>query len=89
MTITDEQHALIMALADGIRRRGLTTVATLLCELIQPLGFAGSQLVLMFGPLISSTPPERLQQYAALLEDRQALDRLLAALGSRPATTAD
>jgi len=53
------------------------------------LGFVGSQLVLMFGPLFSAASPTRLTAYAALLEDRQAVDELLAAIESHPATTAE
>jgi len=88
-TPADERRALIAALAARIRARGLTTHATLLLELVKPLGFLGSQLVLMFGPLFSAAPPARLAVYAELLEDRQAMDELLAAIDARPAPTAD
>ena len=88
-TQADEQSTLIASLAARIRERGLETHATLFLELVKPLGFLGSQLVLMFGPLFSAVPPTRLAAYAALLEDRQAVDELLAAIDSRPARTAD
>mgnify|MGYP000922617902 FL=1 len=86
---TDDRAALVAALAQFIRERGLIAPATLLLELSKPLGFLGGQLLVMLGPLVSTAPHGRFDQFAALLEDRQAVEQLLAAIGSRSAPTAD
>jgi hypothetical protein len=75
-----DKPALIERLATRIRERGLTAPAILAIELLRPLGFVGSQLVLMFGPLFGAVGTSRYADYAGLLEDRQAMDQLVATL---------
>jgi hypothetical protein len=75
-----DHTALVQRLAVRIRERGLTGPAILALELCRPLGFLGSQLMLMFGPLFGAAGDGRYADYAGLLEDRRAVDQLLTAL---------
>ena len=78
-----DKSTLIEHIATRIKERELTGPAVVALELLRPLGFLGSQLVLMFAPLLGSAGSSRYADYAGLLEDRQAMDQLLALLDTR------
>jgi len=78
------KSALIERLAAAIRDRQLTGLATVALEVLRPLCFLGGQVVLMLGPLLGAAGSSRYAEYADLLEDRQPVDQLLAALAARP-----
>jgi len=73
-------------LAARIRNLGLRTPALLWGECMKPLGFLGGQSLRMLEPLwglVSDSPA--LERTAALLEDRQRLNRFLETLARDPA----
>ena len=70
----------IHALASSIIRRGLATPAIVLLELLRPLSFIGSQILLVAEPILSPIFGDVGQRYAGLLEDRQNIARLLEVL---------
>ncbi len=76
---TPEDEALLDRLASEVVRRGLQTPAVLFLESSKPLNFLGSQAMTflqpMAGTLFNAVEWERV---AALLERREALERLAA-----------
>lgn len=73
-----DQEQLIERWANWINRRGLATVALPLLEVGRSLGFLGAQVLLMAQPILGLVlDSSRVTSYAALLEDPDALDRLL------------
>ena len=77
-------------LAVNIAGRGLAAPATLLIELVRPLGFLGSQLVLMLEPLGGDRAALWLQRARRLLEEPQQLETLQHLLAERtPSSSVD
>lgn len=77
----DEFNAWALSLTE----RGLATPAILLLELLKPLSFVGSQLLVAADPLLEAFVGNAGRRYARLLEDRRNIDRLLQALETRQA----
>ena len=71
------------AWALSLTERGLATPAILLLELLKPLSFLGSQLLIVADPLLEALVGNAGRRYARLLEDRRNVDRLLQALEAR------
>jgi hypothetical protein len=68
----------INRLAERISGAGLGPVAIFMLELQKPLSFIGSQAVLLGQPLLDSfLPSGTTSQLAALLADRDHLERLI------------
>jgi hypothetical protein len=78
VSLSAEDDALLLDLAQRIHRRGLTTPALLCLEGLHPVSFLGSQLMHFMNPfvqmLVSSATFTRL---AGILEERSHLERLL------------
>ena len=65
-------------LAQAIITRGWNAPATLLLELMRPLAFVGSQLLLVIEPLAGPSAQGRsMRHYAEWLQDRRNVDLLL------------
>lgn len=70
------------ALALSIAQRGWCTPAIVILEMLKPLGFVGSQLLLLGEPLLGPGTRVASRRYATLLEDRDNVEQLLALLES-------
>jgi len=69
---------LILRLADGIVKRGLTAPAIFFLESVKPLNFLGSQAMIFFEPIVKTIFPfQAYTEFAVLLEDRQTLEHLI------------
>jgi hypothetical protein len=65
-------------LAQAIITRGWNAPATLLLEMMRPLAFVGSQLLLVIEPLAGPSAQGRsMRRYAEWLQDRRNVDLLL------------
>jgi hypothetical protein len=66
---------------ERIRQWGLGDVAPVLLDVLRPLGFVGSQLLILAKPVLTTfVDAARLDQLSALLEDPARLERLRQAL---------
>lgn len=66
---------------ERIRQWGLGDVAPVLLDVLRPLGFVGSQLLILARPVLTTfVDAARLDQVSALLEDPARLERLRQAL---------
>jgi len=73
-----EDEALLAAVAGRVVRMGLATPAVFFLESVKPLSFIGSQALIFFEPFIRAFfNISQYEQFARLMEDRQALERLL------------
>ncbi|MEA3407788.1 MAG: hypothetical protein U9R48_06890 [Chloroflexota bacterium] len=63
-------------LVDAVVKHKLVTPAILALELFKPWSFVGSQFLLLLQPLLGLLSRDA-GQYISLLEDREAIDRLL------------
>ena len=81
----EADRAMLDELADAIARRRLTSAAIFFLESIQPLGFVGSQAMILLRPLIALIwpSPQRWDQVQRVLEQRGAIERLLVRLEAR------
>jgi hypothetical protein len=71
----------IDALARRLAAWGLTTPALLFLESVRPMGCVLGQCLHILSPALSMVTPARtLSALAATLEDREGIDRLLAAI---------
>ena len=60
-----------------LERWGLTPIAPLLLQTLQPLGFVGSQAILLGQPLLTLfTDAASLEELSSLLDDPDALDQI-------------
>lgn len=77
--------AMLDELADAIARRGLGTPALFFLESMHPLGFVGSQLMIVMRPVIALAWPEprRWDQVQRVLEVRGATELLCRRLEAR------
>ena len=83
--LDDDERALLDDLADGIARRRLTPAAMFFLESMTPLGYAGSQMMIFFRPLVSVvwSNPTRWDQLQRILEKRGSIELLLRRLEAR------
>jgi hypothetical protein len=75
VTPDDEQRG--AALAQRIAASGLIVPAALCLELLKPLCFVGSQMLLMAAPALAGLGWGGAQRWGAFLEDRRNVERLL------------
>lgn len=62
---------------DRLQRWGLSGIASTLIEALRPLGFLGSQAIIMASPILTTfINPDRLTNLSGLLEDPDRLARL-------------
>jgi hypothetical protein len=83
--LSDDERAFLDKLADGLARRRLTTPALFFLESMKPLGFLGSQAMIMFRPLVSVvlSSPDSYDRLARILERRGSIELLLRRLEAR------
>lgn len=73
-----EDEALLAAMAGRVVRMGLATPAVFFLESVKPLSFIGSQALIFFEPFVRAFfNITQYEQFARLMEDREALERLL------------
>jgi hypothetical protein len=66
---------------ERFQRWGLRNFAPVLLDVLHPLGFVSSQLLIMAGPVLTTfVPAAQLAQFTALLEDPERLTRVRRAL---------
>lgn len=66
---------------DRFQRWGLSSVAPVLLDVLRPLGLAGSQLIIMAKPILTSfVSTAQIDQFTALIEDPDRLARLRQAI---------
>ena len=77
--LSEEEAAMLDALAEGITKRKLTALALFFLESMKPLGFISSQLMHFFRPIISIIwpSPTAYDRVAAVLERRGSIELLL------------
>lgn len=80
-----EDLAMLDELADAIVKRGLATPALFFLESMRPLGFVGSQLMIVLRPIISIvwSEPRRWDAVQRVLEVRGATELLCRRLEAR------
>ena len=62
---------------DRLHQWGLAGVASVLIDTLRPLGFFGSQAIIMASPILTTfVEPDRLEQLSSLLEDPDRLQQL-------------
>jgi len=77
----DRRDQLIEDLAHRLDSWRLTTPAIAFLEAHKPLGFFASQTLLAFQPLLTLCLGDvAIEEYAALLEDRSGLERMISRL---------
>jgi hypothetical protein len=73
-----EDEALLTAVATRVVRMGMATPAVFFLESVKPLSFIGSQVLVFFEPFVRAFfNLVQYEQFARLMEDREALERLL------------
>lgn len=83
--ITDDDRAMLDKLADGLVKRRLASAALFFLESSKPMGFLGSQMMIVFRPFVAMALPEpkTWDRVQALLERRGAVELLLRRLEAR------
>jgi hypothetical protein len=77
-------QGIVEDLAQAITTRGWNAPATLLLELLRPLAFVGSQLLLVVEPLAGRGAQARsMRRYSQWLQDRRNIDLLLQRIETR------
>jgi hypothetical protein len=82
------QERALERLVDWVRATGLAPAAILFLEMGKPLSLVASQALFLVQPVLGYVgpmfglfeDPERIAEYAALLEDSANVDRMVAAL---------
>jgi hypothetical protein len=57
-TLTEQERTLLDWLAEALAKRRLTSAALFLLESLKPMGFLGSQMMLMMRPLLALVWPK-------------------------------
>ena len=74
----EKREELIGNLAKAIAKRGLSAPAILFLESVKPMNFLGSQVIVFLEPLVKSVFPfHSYSEFAALLENRDCIERLI------------
>jgi len=83
--LSDDDRAMLDELADAIVRRRLTSAAIFFLESVKPMGFVGSQTMVLLRPLVSIvwSSPTRWDQLQRVLEHRGSIELLLLRLEAR------
>jgi len=70
---------------DRLQHWGLAGVASVMIDVLRPLGFFGSQAIIMASPLLTTfAKPDQLEQLSSLLEDPDRLQQLSQLLDQSP-----
>jgi len=78
MSICQSDKQLISSLAQKIVRHGMAIPAIFFLEMVKYLSFFGGQIMIFFGPIITSfIPSHSYYKMAELLEDRKNVEFLL------------
>ena len=78
---TETDEAFLARIAREVVRRRLTTPAILFLESVKPLNVVGSQFLYFLDPIVHLFVPfPDLPRIARLLEDRDAIERLVLAI---------
>lgn len=84
--LTPEQRAIIDKLADWTVRRGMTVPAIMLLEGAKPLSRVGSQVLVMFSPVVQlAFDKAYIDAMVELLDDRKNIELLLREIERRDA----
>jgi hypothetical protein len=80
--LSADDRAMLDELAAAIARRRLATPAIFFLESMKPIGFVGSQAMILLRPLIALvwSAPARWDQVQRVLEQRGAIEALLGRL---------
>ena len=79
-----ERDAIIGAVAGRVVQMGMAVPAIFFLESSKPLSYIGSQVMVFFGPFVQSLFGfHRYYDFAALMEDRTNVERLLVAIETR------
>lgn len=82
--LTEEDERLLEKIVDWLTKRGFASPALLFGEVGMPLTFLGSQILLFLKPFAEVVfNPEQYQRVIRLLENREAVRRLLDLLEER------
>jgi hypothetical protein len=83
--LSDDDRAFLDKLADGLARRRLTTPALFFLESMKPLGFLGSQAMIVFRPMVSIVlkSPDAYDRLTRILERRGSIELLVRRLEAR------
>ncbi len=83
--MTEADGAMLDELADAIVRRHLATPALFVLESMRPLGFVGSQMMVVLRPLVAMIwpAPQRWDQLQRVLEVRGSMELLARRLEER------
>ncbi len=83
--LSEDERAFLDKLADGLMRRRLGTPAMFFLESMKPLGFLGSQAMIVFRPIVSVvlSSPDGYDRLTRLLERRGSIELLLRRLEAR------
>jgi hypothetical protein len=83
--ISDDDRAMLDKLADALVKRRLTSAAMFFLESSKPMGFLGSQMMVVFRPFVAMAWPEpkTWDQVQKLLERRGAVELLLRRLEAK------
>lgn len=76
-SVPDDLKNALADMAARIQDRGMKAPAIIAIEMLKPLGFIGSQLLLMLAPLQSHPIDEGSRRWADILEDRASIEYLL------------
>ena len=75
--MTAESTATKSVWVDRLQQWGLGSVASTLIDILRPLGFFGSQAIILASPLLTTfVEPDRLDNLSGLLEDPDRLQQL-------------
>ena len=73
---------------ERFQRWGLRGFAPVLLDVLRPLGFVSSQLIIMAGPVLTTfVSAAQLDQFTALIEDPDRLARVRRALAAEAAAS--
>lgn len=90
MALDEEEQALVGRLAQTIVARGMTVPAVLFLEMSRPLAFVASQAMVFFAPMVGVLFPLRdYERLSLLLERREGVAELIAAIEAQEESTAD
>jgi hypothetical protein len=83
--VTEDDHKMLDELADAIVARHLATPALFFLESMRPLGFVGSQMMIVLRPIVQMvwTSPRRWDQVQRVLEERGSTELLCRRLEER------
>ena len=86
---TAEDLALLERVADAVVKRGMTAPATVFLESLGPMNFLGSQALHFLTPIVEwAFDAREVEQVARMLEQRDAISRLISIIEMKSAPPA-